>query len=156
MFLRALLAFVALPGIVAIALPASWVWISPGMGLEYPAGLALLVMGLLALLWCACIFYVSGKGTLAPWSPPKNLVITGPYRYTRNPMYVSVATMLAGWAVSFASWALFIYAVAVAVAFHVQVVYGEEPWLRQTHGTEWHQYASRVPRWFCRASCPQT
>ena len=42
----------------------------------------------------------------------------------------------------------FVYAVVVAVAFHVRVVLGEEPWLARTHGTQWEHYSSCVPRWF--------
>jgi len=70
-----------------------------------------------------------GKGTLAPWSPPANLVIVGLYRYTRNPMYVAVMLILVGWSVSFGLRGLYVYAAFVAIAFHLRVVLGEEPWL---------------------------
>ena len=113
-----------------------------------PLGLVPLAAGFAAHLWCVRDFYVSGKGTLAPWAPPKHLVTIGLYRYTRNPMYVAVSLLLLGWAAAFASAGLFIYAVCVAIAFHLRVVYGEEPWLARTHGEAWKQYAGRVPRWF--------
>jgi len=90
---------------------------------------------------------VRGKGTLAPWSPPENLVVAGLYRYTRNPMYVAVTLILVGWAVSFGLRGLYLYAAAVAAAFHLRVVLGEEPWLARTHGAQWEEYARRVPRW---------
>ena len=93
-------------------------------------------------------FYVSGKGTLAPWAPPKNLVVVGLYRYSRNPMYVAVALILLGWASAFVSMALFVYLLCVVAAFQLRVVFGEEPWLARTHGQAWQQYACRVPRWF--------
>ena len=116
--------------------------------LVQPWGLLPLVAGFGALLWCVRDFYVLGKGTVAPWSPPAHLVVVGLYRYTRNPIYVAVTLALLGWALSFGSPGLFIYAVAVAVGFHLRVVFGEEPWLSRTHGAEWEKYVSRVPRWF--------
>ena len=148
MLWRALLAFLALPGVVAIAVPA---WMAAGAlragGRVYPVGLLLLVTGLALLVWCVRDFYVAGKGTLAPWSPPRHLVTTGLYRFSRNPMYVAVALMLAGWALAFASWPIAIYAGFVIGAFQLRVVYGEEPWLARTHGSAWDEYRARVPRW---------
>ena len=137
MFARAVLAFLALPGIVAFAAPAIWVVLAPRAGLVQPLGLVPLIGGTLALLWCVRDFYVSGKGTLAPWSPPAHLVRAGLYRYTRNPMYVAVTVILLGWAVAFGLPGLFIYTIIVAVAFHLRVVFGEEPWLARTHGAQW-------------------
>jgi protein-S-isoprenylcysteine O-methyltransferase Ste14 len=148
MLWRAVVAFLALPGIVAIAIPA---WMAAAErragGDFHPIGLLPLGAGLLLLLWCVRDFYVAGKGTLAPWTPPRQLVTTGPYRYSRNPMYVAVTLMLLGWAVSAASGAIAIYGVAVFVAFQWRVIYGEEPWLARTHGQAWEQYRARVPRW---------
>jgi protein-S-isoprenylcysteine O-methyltransferase Ste14 len=63
-------------------------------------------------------------------------------------MYVSVTLVLMGWAISFGSSGLFIYALVVVAAFHLRVVFGEEPWLARTHGEQWEQYVTRVPRWF--------
>jgi protein-S-isoprenylcysteine O-methyltransferase Ste14 len=148
MFARALLAFLVCPGIVAIAIPLAWLALTSHTHLVQPLGLAPLGVGLAALLWCVRDFYVSGKGTLAPWAPPSRLVVVGLYRYTRNPMYVAVLLMLVGWAWSFDALGLLAYAVVIATAFHFRVVLGEEPWLARTYGNEWQQYASRVPRWF--------
>lgn len=115
--------------------------------LVLPLGLVLIPVGSVGLLWCVRDFYVSGKGTLAPWAPPVQLVVVGLYRYTRNPMYISLTLILLGWAMSFGLPGLYIYAIIVAVAFHLRVVFGEEPWLARTHGAKWHEYARRVPRW---------
>ena len=95
-------------------------------------------------------FYTEGRGTLAPWSPPRHLVVTGLYRYSRNPMYVSVVLILWGWTAGFQSRALALYALAVMVAFHLRVVFGEEPWLAHTHGDAWDRYRAAVPRWVGR------
>lgn len=147
-FLRALFAFLALPGVVAILVPA---WIAASSirdgGSFYRVGVFPLVLGFASLLWCVRDFFVAGKGTLAPWSPPKNLVTIGLYRYSRNPMYVAVSLMLIGWSLAFASPTLAIYAIFVIAAFHLRVVFGEEPWLARTHGAAWDEYKARVPRW---------
>jgi protein-S-isoprenylcysteine O-methyltransferase Ste14 len=63
-------------------------------------------------------------------------------------MYVGVVLMLLGWAALFHSTALLAYALAVAVGFHLRVVFGEEPVLRRAHGDSWLRYEARVPRWF--------
>jgi protein-S-isoprenylcysteine O-methyltransferase Ste14 len=62
-------------------------------------------------------------------------------------MYVGVLMILLGWAWAFGSRGLLIYALCVAMAVHIRVVLGEEPWLAQTHGEEWIRYRSRVRRW---------
>jgi protein-S-isoprenylcysteine O-methyltransferase Ste14 len=147
-FLRAIVAFLAMPGVVALLVPA---WIGAheldAGATFHELGLMLLVPGFIALLWCVRDFYVAGKGTLAPWSPPRNLVRVGLYRYSRNPMYVAVALMLIGWTTCFWSRTLAIYTCFVIVAFHLRVVFGEEPWLARTHGAAWEEYKSGVPRW---------
>jgi protein-S-isoprenylcysteine O-methyltransferase Ste14 len=147
MFLRALFAFIALPGIVAFAIPISWLVSTSRTELAQPLGLVPLLAGCVGLLWCVRDFYVFGKGTLAPWSPPRHLVTAGLYRYSRNPMYVSVLLIVLGWAVSFDVRGLYWYALFVAIAFHLRVVLGEEPWLASTHGASWDDYAKRVRRW---------
>jgi len=145
--LRALGAFVALPGMVAIVVPAFLLRPS-GTPVRFgaPGGLVL-GAGSVLLLWCVRDFLVRGRGTLAPWDPPVALVREGPYRFSRNPMYVAVLTMVVGWAIGFRSSTLAIYGVVLAVAFHLRVVWGEEPYLAATHGEAWTQYRSRVPRW---------
>jgi protein-S-isoprenylcysteine O-methyltransferase Ste14 len=146
MFTRAVIAFLALPGTVAYLVPVAWVWFA-GMPLHWPVGLVLVGVGTVGLLWCVRDFYVSGKGTLAPWAPPQELVVVGLYQYSRNPMYVAVVLILLGWAVSFRSYGLLAYALVVMVAFHLRVVFGEEPWLARRHGAAWQQYMRHVRRW---------
>ena len=147
MFAKAVFAFLALPGVVAFAVPIVWLFAGSGAQLTHPWGLVPLLVGIVGLLWCVRDFYVAGKGTLAPWAPPEHLVVVGLYQYTRNPMYVCVTLILLGWAVSFNSPDLYIYTVIVVVAVHLRVVFGEEPWLARKHGKQWHDYVRRVPRW---------
>jgi protein-S-isoprenylcysteine O-methyltransferase Ste14 len=146
LFFRALLAFLLLPGIVAFGVPALLVG-ADRLDRPDPTGFILLLPGILGLLWCVWSFYTEGRGTLAPWSPPRHLVVTGLYRYSRNPMYVSVVLILWGWTAGFQSRALALYALAVMAVFHLRVVLGEEPWLARTHGDTWDRYRAAVPRW---------
>jgi protein-S-isoprenylcysteine O-methyltransferase Ste14 len=150
LFIRALASFLLLPGIVAGLVP----FLILG-GHLHPSraglpGFILLCAGFVLLLWCARDFYVSGRGTLAPWDPPRNLVVVGLYRFTRNPMYVAVLMLLAGWATAFGSLPLGGYFLCVAAAVHLRVVLAEEPWLSRTFGAEWVRYARSVPRWIPR------
>ncbi len=147
LWFRALASFLACPAMVAGLVPillargqsphAAWLIVSlPALGL-----------GIFALVWCVRYFYVSGRGTLAPWDPPKRLVIVGLYRWMRNPMYVAVLTILFGWALLYRSWQLAVYAIVVAVVFHLRVILHEEPWLKRQFGADWDAYAARVSRW---------
>ena len=147
MFWKAVFAFVALPGTVAFVVPLTIFLPRPPIVLDR-LGLVLVLLGVTLLLSTVREFYVAGRGTLAPWSPPDELVTTGLYGFSRNPMYVAVVLVLLGWAALFHSVALLIYAVAIAVAFHLRVVFGEEPWLAQTHRGSWLRYSAQVPRWF--------
>jgi protein-S-isoprenylcysteine O-methyltransferase Ste14 len=112
-----------------------------------PAAVIPLGAGVGLLLSCVREFYVAGRGTLAPWAPPVRLVTSGPYRFSRNPMYVAVLLVLSGWAWGFRSMRLVVYAAAVTLAFHLRVLLHEEPFLNRTHGAVWLRYRARVPRW---------
>jgi protein-S-isoprenylcysteine O-methyltransferase Ste14 len=112
-----------------------------------PLGWALAGSGLTLVGWCVLEFYRRGRGTLAPWDPPRALVRAGAYRFTRNPMYLGLLVHLAGWAVAAGSWWLASYAGLVAVAFHLRVVRFEERWLKEQFPAEWAEYSGRVPRW---------
>ena len=103
LFLKALLAFLALPGMVAFVVPLLLVTPAGRRHRIEPLGLAPLVLGVVVLGLTVREFYVTGRGTLAPWSPPRTLVTSGLYRYSRNPMYVGVLLILCGWAVGLRS-----------------------------------------------------
>lgn len=147
MLLRALAAFLALPGLVGFAAPAAIAAFDPMGGGFFAPGLALMALGAALLLWCVRDFYVAGKGTLAPWAPPRDLVTVGLYRFCRNPMYVAVLTLVLGWAATLTSPLTAIYAAALAIGFHLRVVINEEPFLERRHGAAWRAYKARTPRW---------
>lgn len=144
LLVRALLAFLALPGIVAYVVPL--LLALPAARVQW-YGVAVVVGGTILLVLCVRDFYVAGRGTLAPWSPPRHLVTTGMYRRSRNPMYVAVSLVLFGWALTFPSATLLMYAIAVVIAFQLRIVLYEEPRLEQTFGEEWRSYRTRVRRW---------
>lgn len=144
---RAVLAFLVLPGVVAFLVPL--LVLAPDVSILTLNALGLIPLGLgvVLLSWCVREFYIVGRGTLAPWAPPRELVVTGLYRFSRNPMYIAVLLVLWGWALGFRSWPLTAYALVVMVVFHLRVVLHEEPWLARTHGNLWINYKARVPRW---------
>jgi protein-S-isoprenylcysteine O-methyltransferase Ste14 len=143
----AIAAFAALPGIVAFAVPVT-IGLSGGGTLQHVApATGLLATGVALLLWCVREFYIAGRGTLAPWAPPQRLVTTGPYCFSRNPMYLAVFAILLGWWALWASTALLVYALVVLCASHFRVILAEEPWAARHFGAQWQEYRSRVPRW---------
>ena len=145
---RAIFAFVALPGVIAFAIPLLIARVRPSGSQGFArSGLLEFVIGLVVLVWCVRDFYVHGRGTLAPWSPPSTLVRTGLYQWTRNPMYVGVLLIVIGWALGLRSSPIALYAAILALIFHLRIVFGEEPWLAKTYGPDWAEYRKRVPRW---------
>lgn len=155
LFWKAAFAFLVLPGTVAFLIPLTL--FAPARGEREFDMLALipLSLGAVLLLWCVKEFYVAGKGTLAPWAPPREVVVTGPYRFSRNPMYIAVVLIILGWALGFHSLPLVAFAFATLVVFHLRVVLGEEPWLARTHGDRWITYRERVPRWLSLRPVPE-
>jgi protein-S-isoprenylcysteine O-methyltransferase Ste14 len=122
------------------ALPAVWL----------VAGLLLLVLGVGLYLWCAGAFTFIGKGTPAPIDAPKALVVQGPYRWVRNPMYVAVLLVILGQALLFRSSLLVGYALLFWLVVHAFVVVVEEPSLRDQFGSRYDDYRRCVPRWILR------
>ena len=148
LFVRALLAFLALPGMVAFVIPLLLITPASRRHWVEPWGLVPLGLGLVVLALTVREFYVAGRGTLAPWSAPVTLVTSGLYRFSRNPMYLGVLLILAGWAIVFWSPALAVYAASVAIAVHLRVLLHEEPFLARTQPDAWTAYRLRVRRWF--------
>ncbi|MEJ7582702.1 MAG: isoprenylcysteine carboxylmethyltransferase family protein [Acidimicrobiales bacterium] len=111
-------------------------------------GVAPLVTGAAGLVWCIWDFGRTGKGTLAPIDPPRCVVGTGLYRRVRNPMYVSVLTVLGGEVLLLGSVRLAVWSVMVAIAFHLFVVAYEEPTLRSKFKESYEAYCRAVPRWW--------
>jgi protein-S-isoprenylcysteine O-methyltransferase Ste14 len=101
-------------------------------------------------LWCIVTFALVGRGTPAPFDPPRKLVAQGPYRYVRNPMYLGALFALCGAALFYRSIPLFGYAALFLLATHLFVVVYEEPTLACLFGSEYEKYRPRVGRWLPR------
>lgn len=114
------------------------------------AGLLPLAVGIAGIAWCLRDFSIVGRGTPAPFDPPRQLVVTGLYRYVRNPMYVSALLLLVGEAILLGAPVLLRYAAGFLIVVHVFVVLYEEPTLRRTFGESYERYRQSVPRWLPR------
>lgn len=139
-------------GLVLIYLPArllAWSGIARPDALGWPqiAGAVVCTLGGVIALACVSAFAFIGRGTPAPFDPPRRLVVRGPYRFVRNPMYIGAALALAGAALFFQSAALFVFVVGFVAVTHLFVVIYEEPTLRRSFGPEYLEYCRHVHRW---------
>ena len=112
------------------------------------AGMLLGASGAALALTCILTFVFVGRGTPAPFDPPRRLVVQGPYRLVRNPMYLGAGLALAGAALFYRSIPLLGYAGVFLLITHVFVVLYEEPTLRQTFERDYEAYCRRVGRWW--------
>ena len=120
----------------------------PVIAVPQIAGIVAGTIGAAVALWCIFTFATIGKGTPAPFDPPRRLVIRGPYRFVRNPMYIGATLALAGAALFYKSAPLLAYAAAFLVVCHLVVLVYEEPTLRRTFGADYEAYCQRVRRWW--------
>jgi len=110
----------------------------------------LLILGLALAGWTMRLFAVKGKGTAAPWNPPKKLVVSGPYCHVRNPMITSVLTMLIAESLLLNTW----WCLGLFVLFWLgNMIYFplfEEKDLEKRFGEDYLEYKRNVPRWIPR------
>jgi protein-S-isoprenylcysteine O-methyltransferase Ste14 len=159
MLLRQLSAIVALPGVVAIVVP---VWIARRNGVELAvphnlestafqlSGVVLLIAG--AWLFSASLYYFwsRGRGTLAPWDPPRRFIVEGPYRFVRNPMISGVIFILFGEALVLQSPPHAVWAGVFSLVTAVSIPFLEEPMLVARFGEPYRRYRHHVPRFMPR------
>ena len=105
-------------------------------------------LSLVFLVYTIVFLEKEGKGTLAPWSPPQKLVITGPYKYIRNPMIASVFFVISGMALVFTSVGLLIWALCFYIINTVYFIFSEEKGLVKRFGDQYIEYKQNVPMWF--------
>ena len=115
-------------------------------------GAVLIAAGALVLLDSFVHFALQGIGTPAPVFPTRHLVVTGLYRYVRNPMYVAVFAVILGQSLVLGNVRVLGYAALVWLAFHLFVLAYEEPTLRKKSGEEYETFCTHVPRWIPRLS----
>jgi protein-S-isoprenylcysteine O-methyltransferase Ste14 len=145
--------FAVTPGTVAGVVPwslTSWEVTHRYWLLLRIAGGVLIVCGGVILVRAFADFALRGVGTPAPVAPTQHLVVDGPYRYVRNPMYLAVLAAIIGQALLLGQPVLLVYAIVVAVAVGTFVVGYEEPTLAEQFGAEYDAYREAVPRWLPR------
>jgi protein-S-isoprenylcysteine O-methyltransferase Ste14 len=119
-------------------------------GIQQWVGAAVTIAGAALALACVLAFATIGKGTPAPFDPPRRLVMRGPYAFIRNPMYLGAGATLAGATLYYESPSLLAYTAAFLVAAHLFIIAYEEPTLRSKFGEEYVSYCRRVRRWVPR------
>lgn len=143
---------VLVPGVVAGLVP----WLLTGWSsdstwlLGWIAGSILIVVGVAALLHAFVRFVRDGLGTPAPVAPTEHLVVSGLYRYVRNPMYIAVGAVVVGQALVLGQPVLLPYATLFGVAVWAFVRWYEEPTLQRQFGAEYEEYRRAVPAWWPR------
>jgi protein-S-isoprenylcysteine O-methyltransferase Ste14 len=151
--LRTLIFSIFVPGMVAGGIPFWYLNETHQLALLAPSdfpwamGIIPFAAGIALYLWCAGEFTFRGKGTPAPIDSPSTLVVKGPYRRTRNPMYCAVLSTILGEALYFRSPMLAIYAILLFALFHLFIISYEEPTLQQRFGAAYTRYRQSVPRW---------
>jgi protein-S-isoprenylcysteine O-methyltransferase Ste14 len=157
--IRALIYATLFMGLVLVFVPAS---LLATYGVVRPAtfgvvelvGIVVSALGAALAVWCVLTFAFIGKGTPALFDPPRYLVIRGPYRFVRNPMYIGAGLAVGGAALVYHSWALAVYLLALIVLLNLLVAFYEEPTLTRMFGAEYEVYKATVPRWIPRIFQP--
>jgi protein-S-isoprenylcysteine O-methyltransferase Ste14 len=126
----------------------SLTWSLPG-GTEIPGFILLFVGGIVGLT-CVWVFVARGRGTPAPFDAPREFVAVGPYRYSRNPMYIGGLCLLAGLGLYEHSISILLMALVAFAVVHLFVVFYEEPTLRRKFGSSYEDYCREVRRWIPR------
>ena len=152
-FIRAITYAALFIGILLIYVPArllTWVRIArpAEIGVFQVIGIIVGTVGAMIALWCIYTFVWVGQGTPAPFDPPRRLVIRGPYRFVRNPMYIGAGLALAGASLFYRSLFLLGYAGVFLLVCHLFVISYEEPTLRRTFGGDYEFYCRKVNRWW--------
>lgn len=113
-------------------------------------GVIVIVGGVPGVVDSFARFALDGLGTPAPIAPPQQLVVTGLYRYVRNPIYTAVVAVILGQALLFGDERLLKYSALLWLFFHLWVLMIEEPGLKQTFGMDYERFCRNVPRWIPR------
>lgn len=116
---------------------------------EWPqiSGITLVLAGAFIALWCILSFVTLGKGTPAPFDPPLQLVVRGPYRLVRNPMYLAAGMGLIGVSLFCGSLQLLVYTGILFVVTHLLIIWYEEPTLKRSFGEDYDFYCTATNRW---------
>ena len=155
MLLRHVLSILLLPTTVTVLVPYLIVSTRPSGSIAWAsvlAGAAVIAIGLTLVVLTVWHFATVGQGTLAPWDPPRRLVVRGVYRYVRNPMITGVILILLGEAIALRSMPLLRWAGLFFLINAVYIPLLEERWLIDRFGGDYLEYRRNVPRWMPRAT----
>lgn len=148
LIIKSLVFTIIVPGIISVLIPLS---LSEGVIADNTGfvllGILFLISGLSIYSWCVWDFVTFGKGTPAPIDAPKHLVVRGLYHYSRNPMYVGVLFVIAGWTLFFTNLTILLYGVCVMACLQLLIVFYEEPKLHQIFNQEYTKYKNKINRW---------
>lgn len=153
--LKSAFATILVPGTACFLVPyliltATHVPLTPPIGILQIAAIFIAGVGFWMVVWVSTTFVRQGHGTPIPINPPTRLVVSGLYRYVRNPMYVGAVLVILAEVIYFRSAWLVLYAVGLWVALHTALVIFEEPQLKQRFGADYEQYLKTVSRWIPR------
>ena len=153
--LGSVLFFVAAPVVLGGLVPwwiTRWEFQPAFLGFEVTRviGVMLIIAGIPGIVDSFARFALQGLGTPAPIAPPQKLVVTGLYRYVRNPIYIALVSVTMGQGLLFGDGRLLWYGAVMWLAFHLFVVVYEEPALQLTFGREYETFRANVPRWIPR------
>ncbi len=142
-------------GLFLVFVPARFLaWsgiVSPeSLGVSQVIGMVVGGAGAVLAIWCVFLFAFIGRGTPAPFDPPRRLVVRGPYRFVRNPMGTGAGLVLAGATLFYQSFPLLCYTGLFALLLHCFVVWYEEPTLSRQFGPEYEAYRRQAGRWWPR------
>ena len=113
-------------------------------------GFGFIGLGLVLMYHTIALFITVGKGTLAPWDPPKKFVARGIYRHVRNPMSTGVLCVLLGEVRLFTSYPLLLWLLCFLLLNMIYIPFFEEPGLERRFGDDYKLYKENVPRWIPR------
>jgi len=150
--LKSLLYLVFEAGLFAVYIPLRLLPHGPRLEMGMLSFLAIpfWLIGSLIILQSFWDFTFRGRGTPLPTDPPKELVVTGFYRYVRNPIYVGVMLIFLAHFLWFGYWALLLYTLLSFIGVHFFIILYEEPMLKRKFGAAYEEYIRRVPRWIPR------
>ena len=142
---------IVVPGLGGVWFP--WWIVTRHVGTATPVAweaVPVIAAGAALYLWCVWNFASVGRGTPGLWDAPRRVVVAGPYRWVRNPIYIAALLVVLGEAWLFMSLPVLAYAGAMAVFFHLFVTGYEERKLSRRFGASYLEYRRRVPRWIPR------
>ena len=135
-------------GALLVGAGLDYLWPAPFVpaGVQYPVGLGAAALGLLGVALSFRLFRRAGTH-VEPYKPTEALIMTGPYRFSRNPIYVSMSLLYVGIAVLLDSLWVVALLIPTLVVMRYGVIAREERYLERKFGDDYRRYKAQVRRW---------